>query len=194
MTRRHWHRYVEALDRGAGRPDNSWIPGTGPEDLAVLRSGLGREAGTVPKLWRYYSTEIDDDVAARSTTAPPALAAEHAALALFGLHQRAKTIPMHKEGVAPGAALLALRRNTDKVSPDALDRRVAIAVSSTSVDVLCSRLRGLVEQLRSIDQPWDYDKLYDDLHDWHYPQRRHRVRRRWALAYRTWTESDDPAA
>lgn len=194
MIRRHWHRYADAVDQGAGRPGKPWPPGTGPEDLAVLRSGLGREAGTVPRLWRYYSTKIDDDVAARSTTAPPDLAAEHAALALFGLHQRAKEIRMHQHGVAPGAALLALRRRTDKISPDALDRRVAIAVSSTTVAVLCSRLRGLVEQLRSIDQPWDYDRLCDDLCDWHYPQRRNRVRRRWALAYRTWTESDDPAA
>lgn len=194
MTRRHWHRYTDALSRGAGRPGKPWPRGTGPEDLAVLRSGFGRQAGAVPKLWRYYSTEIDDVVAARSTTVPPELAAEHAALALFGLHQRAKEAPMHQHGVAPGAALLALRRRTDKVSPDALDRRVAIAVSSTSVAVLCARLRGLVEQLRPIDQPWDYDQLHTDLHDWHYPQRRDRVRRRWALAYRTWTETDDPAA
>ncbi|MEY7974238.1 type I-E CRISPR-associated protein Cse2/CasB [Saccharomonospora xinjiangensis] len=191
MTNKHWHRYANALKNGT-----PWPAGTGPEDLAVLRSGLGREAGTVPKLWRYYSTEIDDAVAARSTTAPPELGAEHAALALFGLHQRAKTTPMHVADVAPGAALLALRRRTDKVSPDALDRRVAIAVSSTSVAVLCARLRGLVEQLRGIDQPWDYDQLYVDLRDWHYPQRRNRVRRRWALSYRTWTEStsDSPAA
>ena len=187
MTSRHWHRYVTALTRNEKEP---WPAGTGPEDLAALRSGLGREAGTVPKMWRYYSIEIDDAAVRWGDTVPPELAAEHAALALFGLHQRAKTTPMHKKGIHPAAALLRLRRHTDKVSPEALDRRVAIAVSSPSVAVLCTRLRGLVEQLRLIDQPWDYDLLHTDLKDWHYPHRRDRVRRRWALAYRTWTETD----
>src|SRR5207249_1263147 len=39
--------------------NGSWLSGNGSppgEDLAALRRGIGRPAGSVPQMWRYYTT------------------------------------------------------------------------------------------------------------------------------------------
>ncbi|MER6911338.1 type I-E CRISPR-associated protein Cse2/CasB [Streptomyces sp. NPDC000594] len=171
--RRYWHRYPVR--------DNP-PPG---EDLAALRAGLGRAAGTVPSLWQHYTSPSDGEVTSE-------LEAEHGALSLYGLHQQGQSRPMHRTGTGVGAALRALR-GSGKFSHDALDRRVAAAVNATTVPVLLYRLRGLIPQLRAQSIPLDYDQLTRDLRSWSYPESRQRVRRSWGLAYYTW-EDDRPGA
>ncbi|KNB53585.1 type I-E CRISPR-associated protein Cse2/CasB [Streptomyces caatingaensis] len=166
------------------RDNGSWWEPPG-EDLAALRAGLGRPAGTVPKLWPFYTSWTDGKVT-------PELEAEHAALALYGLHQQGRSTSMHKRGVSPGAALRVLQ-GSSQFSEAAVDRRVAAAVSSTSVPAFVYRLRGLVTQLRGIGQPLDYDLLLRDVQDWYSTDARQRVRRNWGLAYHAWgsrTEQD----
>lgn len=183
---RYWNQYVG--------PDGAWRkdPRTGlvmnppGEDLAALRSGLGRDAGSVPKLWPFYTCEIDDWRARRDEVSDEQKA-EHAALALFGLHQQAQKIPMHKPGATLGKALRALRQN-DKFSEQAVDARVAATVTATSVPALLMRLRGLVGQLRTISQPLDYDHLLEDIERWHRPDARQRVRRKWGVDYHVWAQ------
>jgi CRISPR system Cascade subunit CasB len=148
------------------------------QDLAAMRSGLGQTAGTVPALWPYYVTPTDG----RRTAG---LDAEHAALALFGLHQQSQRTPMHKKDVGLGDALRALR-TSDRFSEEALDRRVAALVNATSVPALLYRLRGLITQLRAIGQPLDYSRLMQDINRWRHPEARQRVRRAWGLAYYAW--------
>lgn len=184
-NRRYWNRLISR--DGTWR----WDPvlrqdRPSPQDLAIFRSGLGREAGAVPKLWPYYTSVVSDADALRDRL-PDELVAEHAALALFGLHQQSKTRPMHRAGTRLGAAWLGLRRRTEKFSTEALDKKLAVAAASTSVTVLRSRLRGMIDQLRTVDQPLDYDELVRDLRDWAQPSRRDAVRQRWALGYRIWT-------
>ncbi|MEK8171849.1 type I-E CRISPR-associated protein Cse2/CasB [Streptomyces sp. M19] len=66
-------------------PNGAWPRGVpdGPpgEDLAALRAGLGKPAGTVPQLWPYYTVPTDG-------VRTDALEAEHGALSLYGLHQQ----------------------------------------------------------------------------------------------------------
>ena len=156
------------------------------EDLAALRSGLGKPAGTVPALWPFYTSPTDGQVTHE-------LEAEHAALSLYGLHQQSRRRPMHHRGVSPGKALRALRLD-DRFSDEAIDRRVAAAVNATSVPALVYRLRGLITQLRSIDQPMDYDQLLQDIRNWHFPEPRRRVRSSWGLAYHSWeARTESPA-
>ncbi|MDG4534907.1 type I-E CRISPR-associated protein Cse2/CasB [Streptomyces sp. AV19] len=175
-TRRYWTRRI--------RDDGTWrtqggvaVPAPG-EDLAALRAGLGRSAGTVPKLWPFYTSETDGRVT-------PELEAEHAALALYGLHQQGRPSPMHRRRVSPGTALRALRES-NRFSEEAVNRRVAATVSSTSVPAFVYRLRGLIAQLRLINQPLDYDELLNNIKDWHHTDARRRVRRDWGLAYYAW--------
>ncbi|MBB0246811.1 type I-E CRISPR-associated protein Cse2/CasB, partial [Streptomyces alkaliphilus] len=173
-TVRYWNRYVTA--RGTWRLHSAGRPTEPPgEDLATLRSGLEHTAGEVFALWPFYTTPCDGRV-------PRLLEAEHAALALYGLHQQGRRDPMHRPGIGPGTALANLRRS-ERFGADALDRRVDATANATSVASLRHRLRGLVTQLRTGGQPMDYDMLLDDLHSWHRPDGRRRVRRRWGLEY-----------
>ncbi|WP_405643924.1 type I-E CRISPR-associated protein Cse2/CasB [Streptomyces uncialis] len=182
----YWRRHLRA--------DGTWLPGAegGPpgEDLAALRAGLGRAAFTVPAMWSYYVSTCDGRVT-------PELEAEHAALALYGLHQQSRREPMHTPRVNLGQALGDLRRreNGKAQNPErtvtgrettrdtALDRRVAAAVEATSLPPLLYRLRNLVPSLRAEAIALDYDLLMKDLSCWRYPERRQRVRRRWGLGY-----------
>jgi CRISPR system Cascade subunit CasB len=97
---------------------------------------------------------------------------------------------MHRRGIGVGSALLALRRY-DTGAAAAVDRRVTALATSTSVAALLHRLRGLITQLRDIDQPLDYDRLCGDLEAWPWPDGRTRVRKAWAQGYQRWT--DEPA-
>ncbi|GAA2154727.1 hypothetical protein GCM10009760_53910 [Kitasatospora kazusensis] len=189
-ARLYWDRFVG--------PDHKWRrdPVTGGErtppgeDLAALRAGLGRPAMDVPKLWPYYTSAVNDDLARRDQVSDEQQA-EHAALTLFGLHQQSRNEPMHRQGVKLGQALLALRR-TEKFSDEALDRRVATLAAATSVPALLVHLRGLVTQLRTVGQPLDYTHLMSDIQQWHSVDRRSAVRRKWALGYQAWKpESTD---
>ncbi|MFG3043995.1 type I-E CRISPR-associated protein Cse2/CasB [Streptomyces sp. NPDC048202] len=145
------------------------------EDLAALRAGLGRQAFTEPRLWPYYRTPTDGAVTRE-------LQAEHAALSLYGLHQQSQSLSMHRPGVRTGKALRALH---ERFGEEAVDRRVAATVGSTTVTAFVHRLRGLVTQLRSIQQPLDYDRLMQDILRWHFPDGRSQVRRQWGLAFHT---------
>lgn len=148
------------------------------EHLAALRRGVGREPGSVPQLWPYYTTLTEDG----HLTA--LLVAEHHALTLFGVHQQSQEQLMHRRSVGVGAAVLALRRSGN-ASEDAVDRRFAAAATSQSVGELAVHLRGLVTQLRGIHQPLDYDRLLSDLRDWRSTDGAASVRRRWGGQYFT---------
>lgn len=175
-------------------PDHTWRidPRNGQprrppgEDLAAMRSGLGRPVMDSPKMWPLYSCEVDDVLALRDEVSDEQKA-EHAALALFGLHQQSQAKPMHRRGVKLGQALRALRRS-GKFSEDALDTRVAQLAGATSVSALLVHLRGLITQLRSVGQPLDYNHLMADIQAWHHADRRPQVRLKWAIGYQAWKE------
>ncbi|WP_250292177.1 type I-E CRISPR-associated protein Cse2/CasB [Frankia sp. CiP1_Cm_nod1] len=145
-------------------------------DLAALRRGIGREPGSVPAMWRYYTTlDREGRLTAR-------LRAEHVALTLYAVHQQSLPSPAHRAGTGLGTAVLALR-NSDRFSPDAVDRRFNAAATATSLDEAAYHLRGLVRQLRHIPQSLDYNQLQQDLINWQHPDRVGQVRRRWGGQY-----------
>jgi CRISPR system Cascade subunit CasB len=145
-------------------------------DLAALRRGIGREPGSVPAMWRYY-TALDHE--GRLTAR---LRAEHIALTLYATHQQSLPAPAHYSGTGLGEAILALRCS-GKFSPDAVDRRFNAAATATSLDEAAYHLRGLVRQLRNVPQSLDYTRLWKDLIDWQHPEHVGRVRRRWGAQY-----------
>lgn len=169
----YWQRYA-----ATAKP---WEPPPG-EHLSALRRGIGRAAGSVPQMWRFYTTLTDDG---RLTTA---LRAEHVALTLFGVHQQSKRAPMHETHVGLGSAARVLR-GSPKVSEDAVDRRFSAAATATSMSELSVHLRGLITQLRGIDQPLDYSMLCRDLRAWQRPDQIPRIRRRWGSEYFVGRES-----
>lgn len=184
----YWTRY-------AG-PDG-WIGTNRPSgaDLAALRSGLGRRAGTVPAMWRLHVLDIDDAVAG-SGYADTRYVAEHHALTLYGVHQQSITQAMHRPGVGVGRAVRALHagsRQDDDGRSQAIDRRFYAAVTANTVDEVAHHLRGLVQLLRALDTPagLDYSRLVDDLAAWDWPERRDRARLRWGKDYHAQPKSPD---
>lgn len=170
---RYWNKWV--TDEGAWRSSPPFNASPPPgEDLQALRAGLGEQAFTVPRLWPYYATPVDGEVTREAE-------AEHVALSLYGLHQQGHSTPMHRPGVKTGRALRALE---DRFGEEAVERRVAAAVSATSVPAFAHRLRGLVTQLRAIGQPLDYNQLQGEIFGWHFAESRSRVLRQWGLAFR----------
>ncbi|MFI8266577.1 type I-E CRISPR-associated protein Cse2/CasB [Streptomyces sp. NPDC085665] len=183
---RIWHRYTAAdgtWRRKSGTAADKRPPG---EDLAVLRRGLGRPAGTVLEMFAFYTCPVDD-FAARRGEVSPAQEAEHMALALYGLHQQSQDRPMHRDGIGLGRAMRELRRH-ERTSEAAVDSRFQQTFSATSTHALQLRLRGLITQLRDIKQPLDYNQLTRDILHWNRPDSRTRVRRRWGLDYHAWTQ------
>jgi CRISPR system Cascade subunit CasB len=154
--------------------------------LATLRTAVGRSPGDVSGLWSHYRVVVPDDVAARGTIHPH-LAAEHAALTLFAVHQQSQDTRMHQDGSRLGTSLRALRSTAFKDNPDALDRRVNAAAATDSVQELTVHLRGLVRLLRDQHIPLDYTALVQDLADWQHPNARGYVRRRWGAQYYVWS-------
>lgn len=144
--------------------------------LAALRRGIGREAGTVPEMWPYYR-ELNDrgDVT-------PRLQAEHLTLSLFAVHQQSKPRSVHRRQVGVGTAMATLR-NSGRFSEQAVERRFAAFATATSLAEAGTHLRGLITQLREIDQGMDYTQLMDDLVRWQYPESAGAVRRRWGMQF-----------
>ncbi len=166
----YWLRHTDG--EGGWRRVNDRPPG---QDLAALRRGIGRPAGSVPQMWRYY-TKLNED---GYLTAE--LNAEHVALTLFAVHQQSQPNPVHRAGVGFGAAARALRAS-GKFSEEAVDRRFAAAATATSVREVAAHLRGLVTQLRGVHS-LDYTELFRDLRGWQSPESRARIRRRWGSQY-----------
>jgi CRISPR system Cascade subunit CasB len=163
-------------------------------ETAKLRRGLDQSAGSVPELWAYYVVTVPDRVAAYGRVTRE-LAAEHAALTLFGLHQQSQDRTMHLKGEHLGSALNKLRRSDQfSANPEALDRRVAAAATATSTRELVFHLRGLVTLLRGEKLPFDYTSLVHDLADWEAPEGQARVRRRWGANYFAWAKAADNVA
>jgi CRISPR system Cascade subunit CasB len=172
-TRPHyWQRHTD----GHG----TWgKPGPAPgADLAALRRGTGREPGSVPAMWPFYTT-LDDSGALTAR-----LEAEHLALVLFAVHQQSQPTPVHRDGVGLGQAIFRLK-HSGKFSPEAVDRRFAAAATATSLTELSYHVRGLITQLRAVTpQPGlDYTRLFADLRAWKSPDGQARVRRRWGSQY-----------
>ncbi len=159
---RYWRR--GRWSQGAELP-----PGA---DLSQLRRGVGREPGSTPGMWPFYTTLTS------ASEVTPALHAEHVALTLFGVHQQSADQLVHRRGNSVGAAALALKR-TARYSEDAVDRRMVASASASTLGNLAVHLRGLVQQLSVVKVTLDYDRLFDDLVRWQNAAGAGSVRRRW---------------
>lgn len=147
------------------------------DELAALRRGLSQLPGTVPAMWRFYSTWQDGQYNRWG------LAAEHHSLTLFAVHQQSQNYFVHRKGVPFGKAIRALHSRFNEA---AVDRRFFAAVTATEVSEVAYHLRGLLRQTHASNvppSPFDYTRLWSDLASWGVPERRSQAQRRWGLAY-----------
>ncbi|MEU3073550.1 type I-E CRISPR-associated protein Cse2/CasB [Streptomyces laurentii] len=150
-----------------GSPDNG-------AELAALRSGTGREAGTVAAMWPFHRTSMASEWRDKGSLTRD-LTAEHVALTLFARHQQTHDHRMHVPGHSPGTAagLLARKAATDsdgKGETAALERRFGVLLTSADADELAMHLRYLVPRLNKARIGLDYDLIRSALRTWDDPR------------------------
>ncbi|MFE3110610.1 type I-E CRISPR-associated protein Cse2/CasB [Kitasatospora indigofera] len=173
----YWEDLVPEDGKAFRRP-----PG---EDLAAMRLALNGKPGAVPALWRLHRARNRDELA-RIGLVSDAIVAEHYAFGLFGVHQQSRSQLMHAPGVELGTAVRRLH-TSGAASKDGIDAVFTAAATATTPAGVFGRLRGLVDQLNSLKQPFDYTQLVMDLRFWDRPEQRTRIRVRWGNAYHAWS-------
>lgn len=174
-----WERYIKD-----GKISNEFARDSGV--LPALRKGAGAEPGTVPEMWRYYTT------LGVKETPPSQLWAEHLCLTVFGIHQQGEhTWSVHDENVGFGKALRVLR-DSGQFSTDALDARVERLATATQRDEIGQHLISLVRLMRSTRSrtAFDYTQLYWDLRNLQSELKAGQVRRRWGAQYFSYSAND----
>ncbi|MEU0846343.1 type I-E CRISPR-associated protein Cse2/CasB [Streptomyces sp. NPDC005962] len=181
-------------DSGSQRYWSAFVPGhpRAGADLAALRSGAGRAAGTVPAMWPFYRARIGTPLRDKGALTRD-LVAEHAALTVFGPHQQGHTSTLHVPGITPGdacRALLARGPDADHTAADrtAIERRLGALLTSLDAGELAQHLRGLVPLLRQAGIGLDYDDLCRALRYWddaRRPDEQPRIRDRWDRGFHT---------
>ncbi|WP_018569279.1 type I-E CRISPR-associated protein Cse2/CasB [Streptomyces sp. PsTaAH-124] len=155
-------------------------------ELAALRSGTGREPGTVAAMWPFHRTRMASEWRNKGSLTRD-LAAEHTALTLFARHQQSHSRPMHVGGNSPGTAagLLAAKAaggSEGRAGTAALERRFGVLLTSADADELAMHLRSFVPLLSQAGVGLDYDLLRAALRSWDDPRRPDAAtewRRRW---------------
>jgi CRISPR system Cascade subunit CasB len=157
---------------------------TARAELARLRRGLGKSAGSVPDIWELTIGLVPPDLASPGNPSRAEQAA-HAAMTLYALHQQSLDVKIHKPGERFGAAVRRLAK-ADKRREEAVTRRFMAVATAQSIDEVLFHVRGLITQLRKEKIPVDYAMFADDILDLLTPGREIQVRLRWGRAfYRT---------
>lgn len=147
-------------------------------NLAQLRRGVGKPAGSVPELWPLTLALVPESLSWDGDEPGRAEEATHAAMTLYALHQQSTSRPMHQPGRSFGHAVGTLR-GSDKWGEEAVARRFMCAATAESIGGILTHVRGLVTQLRAAEQGLDYARLADDFVGLLTPGRTQSVRMRW---------------
>lgn len=153
--------------------------------LAVLRRAVGTMPGSAPDAWQDTIGLLPDDLLGKGDNPSAAELAVHHSMTLFALHRQGRVERAHTNGGAPGSAFaLVSRRRSNGSEDEGIRRRFDALVTATTTTEAAHHLRGLILLARAEDVALDYGYLADDLADLWTPQRRDRVRLRWARQYR----------
>lgn len=159
--------------------------------LARLRRGLGKPAGSVPEIWDLTIAIVPQSLRWDRDEPSHAEEAAHAVLTLFALHQQSLTVTAHVPGVTFGRAVGLLRHDSTR-SEDAVTRRFMAAATGESISEVLTHVRGLITQLRSAGWGIDYARFADDLTGLLNPARAQTVRLAWGRDfYRSTPEVTD---
>ncbi|MDV6013054.1 type I-E CRISPR-associated protein Cse2/CasB [Haloechinothrix sp. LS1_15] len=181
MRSREHRELGRALEPRIDRLQNEYLRGSpsARADLAQLRRGLGKPAGSVPEIWEHTIGAVPESMAGSDSTGPSrAEQAAHAALTLFSLHLQSQAAPVHWQGVSFGWAV-GLLAQRDRAREQAITRRFMAAATAQSVDELLVHVRGLIDQLKAAGIGVDYAAFAGDIAALLTPARRESVRLVW---------------
>lgn len=195
-TTRRWRGDLGfALESRISRLQSEYLAGSpsARADLARLRRGLGKPAGSVPEIWDLTVGAVPAKLSWDRDEPSRAEQAAHAALTLYALHQQSMSSRVHVPEVSFGTAVRNLARGGTQ-SEEAVTRRFMAVATAESIDELLTHVRGLVTQLKKVEPPirggLDYARFADDMLALLTPGREHSVRLQWGRDfYRTNTET-----
>lgn len=161
---RYLGRLGRALDWRFDRLQTEYLAGSAAAraQLAQLRRGLGKTAGSVPEIWEITIGAVPRSMQWDRDEPSFAEQAAHAALTLFALHQQSMSGPAHMPEVSFGQAVGRLARS-DPDRGQAVTRRFMAVATATTVDEILQHVRGLVTQLRGRNEGFDYAGFADDI-------------------------------
>ncbi|QRP46032.1 type I-E CRISPR-associated protein Cse2/CasB [Amycolatopsis sp. FDAARGOS 1241] len=153
-----------ALDGHITRLQRDYLRGSSAAraDLARLRRGLGKPAGSVPEIWSLTVGAVPEELSWHGDEPSWSEQAAHAALTLYALHQQSLPTPAHVPGTELGYAVGRLRFSAQR-SADAVTRRFMAVATAGSITEVLTHLRGLITLLRTERRGVDYAALADDL-------------------------------
>jgi hypothetical protein len=159
--------------------------------LIAARKAVATEPGTVPEVWPLYTSSNSDSIAA-----------EHAAIGIWGAHQQGQTGFVHaartEERPYPpnfGAACRKLfdeqfigdptiSSPLDTMAEDTISKRLAVLSRTDEVSVAVSHITSLVRLMRPTrNSQFDYGDLYWALRNWSDADNRTAVMYRWSRSY-----------
>ncbi|MFX0574644.1 type I-E CRISPR-associated protein Cse2/CasB [Nocardia nepalensis] len=190
-------RLGAALEWRLNRLQDEYLRGSSSAraELAKLRRGLGKPAGSVPEIWDLTIAAVPASLYAddRFDDGKPSAAEEaaHSVLTLFALHQQSMSGRAHVPEVSFGRAI-GLLAQTEGRSADAVARRFMAVATAQSIDEVLVHIRGLVTQLRTAKKGFDYARLADDVSALLTPGRAQRVRLVWGRDFYRTPNSTDP--
>ncbi len=167
-------------------------------DLARLRRGLGKPAGSVPEIWELTVGAVPERLTWDRDEPSRAEQAAHAAMTLYALHQQSLTVGIHRPKVRFGAAVRRLagddRKGDRQAGKQAVTRRFMAVATAQSIDEVLFHVRGLITQLRREKIGLDYAMFADDVLNLLTPGRETLVRLAWGREfYRTQVGDGDGA-
>jgi CRISPR system Cascade subunit CasB len=160
--------------------------------LIAARKAVATEPGTVPEVWPLYTTSAVDGIAA-----------EHAAVGIWGTHQQGDDRPVHaartEENRYPtnfGGACRrlfddrfsgdpAIKSPLDTLAEDTISARLAVLSRTDEVSVTVSHITSLVRLMRSTGThiAFDYGDLFWALRNWNDADKRTATLYRWSRSY-----------
>lgn len=160
--------------------------------LIAARKAVATEPGTVPEVWPIY-TSIDN----------VGIAAEHAAVGIWGTHQQGDPRPVHAarteeikwpRNFGGACRLLFEAQNSgnptitsplDTFAEDTISKRLSVLSRTDEVPVAVSHITSLVRLMRSTGThiAFNYDDLFWALRSWSEPDKRIATLYQWSRSY-----------
>lgn len=150
--------------------------------LARFRHCIGEKPGAEPDVWAYTIGDLPEELQTKSMEPTKAEWAIHIAMTLFAMHQQGSNIQsdcMYREKYTLGKAIRLLADSKGEGGEEAVKRRFNATVTSESIEEFAHHLRSMIQLLKTVSIPLDYEQLTRELVLFQNPDNRDGLRLRW---------------
>ncbi len=159
--------------------------------LATLRANVSRPIAADPQVWQLVFEDFPEELVGRADEPNNAERAAYIALTLFGVIMQSSDERRHVPDVGFGTAIRRTSGPPDVEGNEGpLIKRFHALGTASSFEEATYHARGLIQQLRSAKQGFDFGNFATDLYNLQFPVRADGVRLRWARDLYRFTPSN----